>query len=84
MANYRQYATDASNGLKTFIFSHSQVPTYTYCETSECADDLMAWINASPVTDNSHGLGTLDFYRYAKKGNFVVHAGAGHGWRLAS
>lgn len=77
MVNYRQYATDASHGLKTFIFSHSQVPTYTYCETRECADDLMAWVNTSPIADNSHGLGTLDFYRFAQKGNFVVHGALG-------
>jgi hypothetical protein len=77
MTNYRQYATAAANGTKTFIFSHSQVPTFTYCETRECADDLMAWVGTSPVADNSQGLGELDFYRYAKKGNFVVHGALG-------
>jgi len=77
MTNYRQYATAAANGSKTFIFSHSQVPTFTYCETRECADDLMAWVGASPVADNSQGLGELDFYRYADKGNFTVHGALG-------
>ena len=77
MVNYRQYAQDASNGSKTFVFSHSQVPTGTYCETRECADDLMAFVGASPVADSSHGLGTLDFYRFAKKGNFIVHGALG-------
>jgi hypothetical protein len=77
MVDYRRYAQDAANGAKTFIFSHSQVPTYTYCETRETADDLMAYLGISPVADNSHGLGTLDFYRYAKQGNFVVHGALG-------
>jgi hypothetical protein len=77
MANYRQYAQDAANGSKTFVFSHSQVPTGTYCETRECADDLIAWVGATAVADNSHGLGTLDFYRQAKKGNFIVHGALG-------
>ena len=72
MTDYRTYASLAAAGSKTFIFSHSKVPTYTYCETRECADDLMAWVNTTPTAISSTGLGTLDFYRHAKKGNFEV------------
>jgi hypothetical protein len=77
MADYRTYASLAAAGSKQFIFSHSQVPTYTYCETRECADDLMAWVGATAVADNSTGLGTLGFYRHAKKGNFEVWGATG-------
>jgi hypothetical protein len=72
MADYRTYAGLAAAGSKTFIFSHSKVPTVTYCETRECADDLMAWVGTTPATYTGTGLGTLDFYRHAKKGNFEV------------
>jgi hypothetical protein len=72
MVDYRTYASLAAAGSKTFIFSHSQVPTYTYCETRECADDLMAWVGTSATPYTGVGLGTLDFYRHAKKGNFEV------------
>jgi hypothetical protein len=77
MTDYRTYATMAAAGSKTFIFSHSQVPTYTYCETRECADDLMAWVGTTPSAYTGTGLGTLDFYRHAKKGNFEVWGATG-------
>jgi hypothetical protein len=80
MADYRTYANlaaTATAGGKTFIFSHSQVPTFTYCETRECADDLMAWVGTTASPINTTGLGTLAFYRHAKKGNFEVWGATG-------
>jgi hypothetical protein len=77
MADYRTYASLAAAGSKTFIFSHSQVPTYTYCETRECADDLMAWVGTASSPISMPGLGTLGFYRHAKKGNFEVWGATG-------
>ena len=77
MADYRTYASLAALGSKTFIFSHSQVPTYTYCETRETADDLMSWVATNPSAVSSTGLGTLDFYRHAKRGNFEVWGATG-------
>ena len=77
MADYRTYAGLAAAGSKTFVFSHSQVPTFTYCETRETADDLMAWVATSPASISTTGLGTLDFYRHAKKGNFEVWGALG-------
>jgi len=77
VADYRTYAQLAAAGGKTFVFSHSQVPTYTYCETREVADDLMAYVGVTPTSINTTGLGTLNFYRHAKKGNFEVWGATG-------
>lgn len=78
MVDYKRFALDATLGRKLFFFSHSQVPTFTYCETRECADNLAAYVGDMPFTaDNSQGLGTLDFYRYAHKGNFFMHGALG-------
>jgi hypothetical protein len=80
MTNYRAYALAAKNGTKTFIYSHSQVPTGGaggYCSTVDCANDLLAWISATALADNSKGLGTLDFYRRADSGNFHLHGALG-------
>jgi hypothetical protein len=78
MVDYKRFALDATLGRKTFFFSHSQVPTVTYCETRETADNLAAYVGNMPFsTDNSTGLGTLDFYRYAHKGNFFIHGALG-------
>jgi hypothetical protein len=77
MADYRAYAQLASQGSKTFIFSHSKVETYTYCTTGECADDLASAVGASFSAYSSTGLGTLDFYRKATKGNFTIYGANG-------
>jgi hypothetical protein len=77
MADYRKFALDAANGNKTFFFSHSQVPTYTYSNTAETADDLMAYVGVTPSAVNFDGLGTLHFYRKAVKGKFTVEGATG-------
>jgi hypothetical protein len=59
------------------IVSHSQVLTYTYCNTIETSDDIMQYINVTPVTYNTTGLGGIQFYRYGHSGNFSLYGATG-------
>jgi hypothetical protein len=77
MADYKTFATLAKNGSKTFLFSHSQVPTYTYETTGECGDELMQHLGVAASPFNSNGLGTLNFYRRAQSGNFRLWGASG-------
>jgi hypothetical protein len=77
MVNYKTFATLAKNGSKTFLFSHSQVPTYTYESTGECGDELMQHLGISAGAYNVNGLGTLNFYRYAQTGKFRLWGALG-------
>jgi hypothetical protein len=77
MTGFRAFALAASQGSKTMVFTHSQVPTYTYCTTGECADDLMSYLGISPQAYNAAGLGTLQFYREGNLGNFTVLGATG-------
>jgi hypothetical protein len=77
MTGFRSFAQAAENGTKTLTLSHSQVPTYTYCNTAETADDLMAWVGVSPSAYNVTGLGSLQFYRRALTGSFSVYGALG-------
>ncbi len=77
MVDYKTFASLAKSGQKTFLFSHSQVPTYTYETTGECGDELMQYLGVSPSAYNVNGLGTLNFYRHAKSGNFELWGALG-------
>jgi hypothetical protein len=77
MANYKTFASLAKNGQKTFLYSHSQVPTYTYETTGECGDELLQSLGVSAPAYNAGGLGTLNFYRHAKSGNFELWGALG-------
>lgn len=77
MVNYKTFATAAKNGTKTFLFSHSQVPTYDYESTGECGDELLQHLGISASAYNVNGLGTLNFYRHAKSGNFELWGALG-------
>ncbi len=77
MADYKTFATLAKNGQKTFLFSHSQVPTYTYETTGECGDELLQTLGVTATTYNANGLGTLNFYRQAHIGNFHLWGALG-------
>ena len=77
MVDYKTFATAAKNGTKTFLYSHSQVPTFTYESTYECADELMQHLGVSPTAVNTNGLGTLNFYRTAQTGNFKLWGALG-------
>ena len=77
MADYKTFATLAKNGQKTFLYSHSQVPTFTYETTGECGDELMQHLGISASVYNVNGLGTLNFYRRAQSGNFKLWGALG-------
>jgi len=77
MVNYKTFANLAKNGSKTFLFSHSQVPTYTYENTAETGDELIQYLGVLPTATNTNGLGTLNFYRRAQTGNFQLWGATG-------
>jgi hypothetical protein len=77
MVDYKTFADLAKNSSKTFLYSHSQVPTFTYETTGECGDELMQYLGISASAYNASGLGTLNFYRYAQTGNFRLWGALG-------
>jgi hypothetical protein len=77
MADYKTFANLAKNGSKTFLFSHSQVLTYTYENTAETGNELMQYLGVLPTATNTNGLGTLNFYRTAQTGNFRLWGATG-------
>jgi len=77
LADYKTFANLAKNGSKTFLYSHSQVPTYTYESTFEVGDELMQSLGIAPSAYNVNGLGTLNFYRTAQTGNFRLWGALG-------
>jgi hypothetical protein len=77
MADYKTFAALAKNGQKTFHYSHSQVPTFTYETTGECGDELMQHLEISASAYSANGLGTLNFYRRAQSGNFQLWGALG-------
>lgn len=77
MVDYRTFATLAQNGQKTFVFSHSQVPTYTYSSTEQTGNALLQHLGISGTPYNENGLGTLNFYRRAVSGNFRLYGALG-------
>jgi hypothetical protein len=77
MVDYKTFAGLAKNGSKTFLFSHSQVLTFTYENTAETGDELMQYLGISPTAHAANGLGTLNYYRRAQTGNFRLWGAAG-------
>lgn len=77
MVDYKSFAALAKNGQKTFIYSHSQVPTYTYETTGECGDELLQSLGITASAINQPGLGTLTFNRHATSGNFELWGATG-------
>ena len=73
MVDFRNYAQAAENGTKTLTVSHSKVLTFTYCNTEETSDDLMAHVGVTPSAYNVTGLGGTQFYRRAITGNSVSY-----------
>ena len=56
MVDYKTFAGLAKNGTKTFLFSHSQVPTYTYETTEEMrrrADAVPRHLGHAPTTSTA-------------------------------
>jgi hypothetical protein len=77
MVDYKTFAGLAKSGSKTFIFSHSQVPTSGYESTKETGDELMQYLGITAKSINTNGLGTLNFYRSAQAGNFQLWGATG-------
>lgn len=77
MVDYKTFASLAQSGEKTFVFSHSQVLTYTYENTMETGDEMMQYLGISTQPSSMSGLGTLEFYRHAKSGNFELWGALG-------
>ncbi len=77
LVNYKAFASRAVAGEKRFIFTHSQVATYTYESTQETGDELLSYLglNATPTT--ATGLGELRFYRTAELGGFSLWGALG-------
>ncbi len=77
MVDYKTFASMAQAGQKTFLFSHSEVLTFTYESTKETGDELMQHLGISASHVNNDGLGTLEFYRHAESGNFQLWGAQG-------
>lgn len=77
MADYKTFATLAKNGQKTFLFTHSQVPTPGYESTGETGDELLQHLGLTATPANANGLGTLHYYRRAQSGNFKLWGASG-------
>lgn len=77
MADYKTFATAAKNGSKTFLFSHSQVLTFTYENTEETGNELLEHLGIAARRVNTNGLGTLNFFRRAEVGNFKLWGASG-------
>lgn len=77
MTDYKTFATLAKNGQKTFLFTHSQVPTPGYESTEETGNELLQHLGLTATPVNSNGLGTLNFYRRAESGKFKLWGASG-------
>ncbi len=77
MADYKAFASLAAAGEKRFIFTHSQVPTFTYESTAETGDELLRHLDLTPTPSQAEGLGPLRFYREAERGGFELWGAEG-------
>lgn len=77
MTDWRRFASDAAAGNKTFLVTHSQVDPVTYASTTLTANDLIGHVGAAAQPYNVNGLGTLNFYRRAQTGGFMVLGATG-------
>lgn len=77
MVGYKAFADMAQAGEKAFLFSHSEVPTFTYESTKETGDELMQHLGIAASRVNSEGLGTLQFNRHAESGGFRLWGARG-------
>ncbi len=77
MVDYKAFADLAAAGDKTFLFTHSLVPTFTYESTMETGDELLEHLGLITQPYRKTGLGTLQFYRYAESGKFRLWGATG-------
>ena len=72
LADFKTFANLAKNGQKTFIHTHSQVPTSGYESTREVADEMLQYLGVAPTAVSQPGLGTLTYYRTAQTSNYKL------------
>ncbi|TWT43264.1 hypothetical protein [Botrimarina hoheduenensis] len=77
MAGYLAYARRAVAGGKTFLLTHTEVPTPTYESTRDTADEILAALGLEARSADSAGLGPLTFTRIASAGNFKLWGSPG-------
>ena len=77
MVNYKAYASAAAAGDKRFIFTHSEVPTFTYESTAETGDELLQHLGLPATATQEEGLGPLRYYRKASQGGFELWGAEG-------
>lgn len=77
MANFIQYAQDAAAGTKTLVLTHSQVATSGYASTVATTADILGYIPLTTTSINQAGLGGIQLYETAHKGNFTEYGGEG-------
>ena len=77
LVDFKSFASLGKNGSKTFLLSHSQVPTSGYESTREVADEILQNLNLTATATSATGLGTLQFYRTAESGNFRLCGATG-------
>lgn len=72
LIDFKTFATLAKNGQKTFIQTHSQVPTSGYESTTEVANEMLQHLGIAATAVNQPGLGTLTYNRTAQTGNYKL------------
>lgn len=77
MVDYKAFASQAAAGDKRFIFTHSEVPTFTYESTAETGGELMEHLGLTPDATQERGLGPLRYYRKAEQGGFKLWGAKG-------
>ncbi|QDT68115.1 hypothetical protein MalM25_10280 [Planctomycetes bacterium MalM25] len=77
LVDYKVFADRAAAGDKRFIFTHSQVPTFTYESTAETGDELLNHLGLTAQATQATGLGTLRYYREAEQGGFQLYGALG-------
>ncbi|QDT67373.1 hypothetical protein MalM25_02700 [Planctomycetes bacterium MalM25] len=72
MAPYKRFADLAAAGEKTFLLTHTEVPTPTYESTRDTADELLAHLGIEATAVDQKGRGPLRFTRTATRGRFIL------------
>lgn len=77
MAPYKRFADLAAAGEKTFLLTHTEVPTPTYESTRDTADELLAHLGLEATAIDLQGRGPLRFTRTAARGRFALWGSPG-------
>lgn len=77
MVHYKRFADRAAAGDKQFIFTHSEVPTFTYESTAETGDELLQHLQLTPTATQETGLGPIRYYREAEQRGFKLWGARG-------